>query len=81
MCINEELLKEIEAGDYNPTGHSTYTKKEEMELVLAVLEQRAAENKVTAAVEKARESGTTWATIGAILGVSKQGAQQRYKAA
>src|SRR5688572_19399659 len=29
-------------------------------------------------VEAARESGCSWAQIGAILGVSRQGAQQRY---
>lgn len=79
MRTDEELLKEIESDDFDPTVGTTYTKQEDMSLALAVIEYRAAENKVTQAVQKARTSGTTWETIGKILGISRQGAQQRYK--
>ena len=39
---------------------------------------RAAEATLAAAVTRARQSGASWTTIGAHLGVSRQGAQQRF---
>ena len=38
----------------------------------------AAEATLTAAVTRARQSGTSWSVIGARLGISRQGAQQRF---
>jgi len=38
----------------------------------------AAEATLTAAVTRARQGGATWSVIGARLGVSRQGAQQRF---
>jgi hypothetical protein len=38
----------------------------------------AAEATLAAAVTRARQSGATWSVIGAQLGVSRQGAQQRF---
>jgi hypothetical protein len=38
----------------------------------------AAEATLAAAVTRARQGGATWSTIGAQLGVSRQGAQQRF---
>ena len=38
----------------------------------------AAEATLTAAVTRARQGGATWSVIGAQLGVSRQGAQQRF---
>jgi len=38
----------------------------------------AAETTLAAAVTRARQCGATWSTIGAQLGVSRQGAQQRF---
>lgn len=41
--------------------------------------REAAEDLETQAIEEAREHGTTWRDIGASYGLSKQGAQQRFK--
>ena len=38
----------------------------------------AAERALAAAVTRARQTGASWAVIGAQLGVSRQGAQQRF---
>lgn len=38
----------------------------------------AAESELTRAVGDARSAGCSWAAIGAVLGISKQSAQQRY---
>ena len=38
-----------------------------------------AENELADAVRAARERGRSWATIGMVLGVSKQAAQQRFR--
>jgi hypothetical protein len=38
----------------------------------------AAEATLAAAVTRARQSGTSWSAIGARLGISRQGAQQRF---
>ena len=39
---------------------------------------RAAEATLAAAVTRARQTGATWSIIGAQLGISRQGAQQRF---
>jgi hypothetical protein len=44
----------------------------------AFRDQVAAEEKVAEAVNAAREAGCSWLSIGMMLGVSKQTAQQRY---
>jgi hypothetical protein len=41
-------------------------------------ELRAAERTLAAAVARARQHGHSWSTIGARLGISRQGAQQRF---
>lgn len=78
MRTDDELLQEIESDSFDPTDGKTYTKKEDMALAIAVLECRAAEKAVARAVEAAKKSGTTWETIGEILGISRQGAQQHF---
>ncbi len=45
------------------------------------LAREAAEGLEQAHVEAAREAGLTWAEIGAVYGLTKQGAQQRFRAA
>lgn len=47
-------------------------------LTQAVLQRIRAEREIVDAVARAREKGSTWATIGEILGTSAQAAQQRY---
>ena len=44
----------------------------------AVRQRTLAERDVVDAVAKARAEGSTWATVGEILGTSAQAAQQRY---
>ena len=43
--------------------------------------REAAEELETAQVEAARKAGATWNEIGACYGLTKQGAQQRFRAA
>ncbi len=43
--------------------------------------REAAEELETAQVEAARKAGATWIEIGAFYGLTKQGAQQRFRAA
>ena len=43
--------------------------------------REAAEELEAAQVEAARKAGATWLEIGAIYGLTKQGAQQRFRAA
>ena len=43
--------------------------------------REAAEELEAAEVEAARKAGTTWNEIGACYGLTKQGAQQRFRAA
>ena len=43
--------------------------------------REAAEDLEAAQVEAAREAGATWNEIGACYGLTKQGAQQRFRAA
>lgn len=78
MRSDEELLKEIESQDFDPNAGKTYTKKEDVQLIVAHLEQLSAQKRVNEAVAAARKSGTTWGTIGNILRMSKQDAQQKY---
>ena len=42
-------------------------------------QREAAEAEETALVLAARESGHTWSEIGALYGLTKQGAQQRFR--
>jgi hypothetical protein len=43
--------------------------------------REAAEELETAQIEAARKAGATWNEIGALYGLTKQGAQQRFRAA
>jgi hypothetical protein len=48
-------------------------------LAAARREREAAEARERAAVGAAREAGVSWSTIGELYGLTKQGAQQRFK--
>lgn len=41
--------------------------------------REAADELEAAAIEAAREAGTTWGEIGELYGMTKQGAQQRFR--
>ena len=49
------------------------------EVRAAAAGRRAAEERLEAAVVAAKNSGLSWGTIGAQLGVTRQGARQRYE--
>jgi hypothetical protein len=49
-------------------------------LVLVRDLQEASHELETTTVDAARRAGVTWAEIGAVYGLTKQGAQQRFKA-
>jgi hypothetical protein len=49
------------------------------ELRAAAAARRAAEDRVEAAVTIARSAGLSWGVIGAQLGVTRQGARQRFE--
>lgn len=49
------------------------------ELRAAAAGRRAAEERLEAAVIAAKAAGLSWGTIGAQLGVTRQGARQRYE--
>ena len=49
------------------------------ELRVAAAGRRAADERLEAAVVAAKAAGLSWGTIGAQLGVTRQGARQRYE--
>jgi len=80
MRTNEEMLAEIEAVD-GPEPLETLEGPALRELTAARLDRDAALKRVDEAVLKAREAGASWRMIGAVLGVSKQAAARKYRAA
>ena len=48
------------------------------ELRAAAAERRAAEDRLEAAVVAAKQAGLSWGVIGSQLGVTRQGARQRF---
>lgn len=51
------------------------------ELRAAAAARRAAEDRVEAAVASARNAGLSWGVVGAQLGITRQGARQRFEPA
>jgi len=73
----DELAKRFE--DYEPE-HGDERPVGEHLLQRAVLARARSEQQVVDAIVVARGAGLSWQKIGAILGTSAQGAQQRYAA-
>ncbi|OUZ07553.1 hypothetical protein BHE97_16520 [Aeromicrobium sp. PE09-221] len=75
---DHEALDRIEEIDPTtaPTRDATATDR----IAAAVAERAAAEQAITEAVHDARARGVTWVEIATALGVSHQGARQRYGA-
>lgn len=72
-----ELLARIEADTDEPTGPAIGG--DTLRALAAAGRARAnAEETITDAVAQARSEGLSWAVIGAVLGVSRQGALKRY---
>ncbi|WP_296136426.1 hypothetical protein [uncultured Tessaracoccus sp.] len=79
MRTDEELLAEIEAGD-GPDPVATVS-GELARVAAAMMQVNAAERKLDAAVAEAREAGNSWQKIGDVLGMTRQGALKRFRAA
>lgn len=73
----DELAKRFE--DYEPGPDDERPVGEHL-LRRAVLARARSEKQVVDAIVAARAAGMSWQKIGAILGTSAQGAQQRYAA-
>ena len=71
----DELAKKLE--DYEPTPDDEVEVAEYL-LRRAVVARARSERQVAEAVAAARRSGVSWKRIGAELGISAQGVQQRY---
>ena len=81
MRTNEDMLYEIEHANNGegPTPLATYTGTALNEIMDAVEAREDAEDRISRAVDRAREEGATWAMIGQALGVTRQGALKRYR--
>ncbi len=73
----DELAQKFE--EYEPTAGDEQPVAEYL-LKRAALARARSERQVLDAVEAARAEGVPWSRIGALLGTSAQGAQQRYGA-
>ena len=72
----------IERIDKNEDGEPTFTVSGELaRLSVALLKSRAAEAAVDRAVHAAREAGYSWQEIGNVLGMTRQGALKKFRAA
>lgn len=71
----DELAQKLE--DYEPSPDDEVDVAEHL-LRRAALSRARSERQVTEAIASARAAGLSWKRIGAQIGTSAQGAQQRY---
>ena len=76
---DEEILAEIES-DEGPEPTATVS-GELAQVAVAMMQVAAAEQALDAAVASAREAGNSWQAIGEVLGMTRQGALKRFRAA
>lgn len=79
MRTDEEILAEIES-DGGPEPTATVS-GELAQVAVAMMQVAAAEQALDAAVASAREAGNSWQAIGEVLGMTRQGALKRFRAA
>lgn len=79
MRTHEEILAEIES-DEGPEPTATVS-GELAQVAVAMMQVAAAEQALDAAVASAREAGNSWQAIGEVLGMTRQGALKRFRAA
>jgi hypothetical protein len=71
----QAIVDEFDAGhDYVVTGADALE-----ELRAAVAARREADSRIEAAALQARRDGASWGVIGAQLGMTRQGARQRFE--
>lgn len=77
------MLDEVENanGGEGPDPIATVDDPYLAQVAVAQIELRAADNRLDAAVARARAAGKTWQAIGDVLGMTRQGANQRFAAA
>ena len=73
-AIVADFDRAVEQGRVRPVDGAVF-----QELRAAAAARRAAQERVDAAVIAAKRSGLSWGTIGAQLGITRQGARQRYE--
>ena len=76
MSQAEEIAARFE--DHEPDADEVRDPSALRELRHAFLARAEAEQRVTAAVEKARADGHSWTSIGAMIGTSGEAARQRF---
>ncbi|WP_297747541.1 hypothetical protein [uncultured Tessaracoccus sp.] len=79
MRTDEEILAEIESEE-GPEPTATVS-GELAQVAVAMMQVAAAEQALDAAVASAREAGNSWQAIGEVLGMTRQGALKRFRAA
>lgn len=72
----DELAAAFEAAEPNPLDDDQHAAVSDLRD--AVVERGRAEAKVQAGVTRARAAGVSWSVLAAVLGTSRQAAQQRY---
>ncbi|MDK7197896.1 hypothetical protein QP431_06730 [Actinotignum sanguinis] len=79
----EEMLDEVENanGGEGPDPIATVDDPYLAQIAVAQIELHAADNRLDAAVARARAAGKTWQAIGDVLGMTRQGANQKFAAA
>lgn len=79
MRTDEEILAEIESEE-GPEPTATVS-GELAQVAVAMMQVAAADQALDAAVASAREAGNSWQAIGEVLGMTRQGALKRFRAA
>jgi len=77
VTSDADPIARIDADEDEPTGEPIEAASLR-ELAAAVDRRSEAEMDIQAAVDAAREDGLSWGVIGAVLGISRQGALRRY---
>jgi len=77
---NDEAEAIVEAFDtHDDTEYELVAPDALVELRAATAAQQDAEGRIEAAVRAARRAGASWGVIGAQLGITRQGARQRFE--
>lgn len=79
MRSDDDLLSEIES-ENGPDPIATAS-GELAQVAVAMMRSKAADRDLDAAVQVAREAGHSWQAIGDVLGMTRQGAFKRFRAA
>lgn len=72
----EDLARRFELAEPSPLGADGQQAVDELRV--AVVDRGRSEARIAAAVSAARAAGVSWAVLAAVLGTSRQAAQQRY---